>query len=101
VGEGQDLWFVLAQAGGPNGVANLNTVRILTRGANAQSAHMVDLRELLDSGNRTPRVLRPGDLVFIDSKGIGTWGLLSTVLSTTLDALNIVLVARVLQDQNN
>jgi len=100
VGEGQDLWFVLAQAGGPNGAANLTNVRILARGDNAQAALMVDLRELLDTGNRTPRVLRPGDLVFIDSKGAGTWGLLSTVLSTTLDALNIVLVARVLQDQN-
>lgn len=99
VGLGADLWMVLALAGGPTERGNLSTVRVLTREQQASQAVLVNLNETLRLGNRTPYVVKPGDIVFVDSKGTSAWGLFTGFLGVTRDVASIVAVIQVLKNE--
>jgi polysaccharide export outer membrane protein len=69
VGTGADLWMVLAGAGGPTINGDLRGVKILTRGPDGVSVVEVDLREVLQRGSRSPVTVRPGDVVYVGTRG--------------------------------
>jgi polysaccharide biosynthesis/export protein len=92
----EDLWVALALAGGPAPDGNLATIRVLTYDQTAQVV-TVNLEETLQRGNKRPYILKPGDIVFVDRKGVSLWGVFSGLLTTTRDVANIVAVIRVLE----
>jgi len=100
VGEGQDLWVALALAGGPTGRGNLSSIRVLTRERGSNTAVTVNLQETLTRGNRSPYMVRPGDIVFVTPKGASPWQVFNTLLNVSRDVLNLVVLAEVLRDQN-
>ncbi|MBI5709106.1 MAG: polysaccharide biosynthesis/export family protein [Candidatus Eisenbacteria bacterium] len=98
VGAGQDLWTVLAAAGGLTGRGNLADVRVLSRQRDSSSAVVsVDLREELRHGSRSPFVVRAGDVVVVTPTGgsvIGRgWAGFTQVMAISRDVLNAVLIA--------
>jgi polysaccharide export outer membrane protein len=99
VGVGADLWMVLALAGGPSATGNLSGIRVLTRQDDVAQAVRVDLSETLRLGNRSPYVVRPGDIVFVDTKGPSAWGLFTSLLAVTRDVASIVAVIEVLKNK--
>jgi len=105
VGPKEDLWAALALAGGPTGRGDLGQIKVLTRdqlaqGADiaAQSAVTVNLRETLSKGNKSPFRVHPGDIVFVDTKGITLWGGFIELLHVTADIANVVAIVRVLNN---
>ncbi len=98
VSTNEDLWVALALAGGPTGRGNLSNVRVLTRDQSAQTAVSVNLLETLQRGNKAPFIVHPGDIVFVDTKGISFWQGFTELLGVTRDAANLVAVVRVLQN---
>jgi polysaccharide export outer membrane protein len=96
VGDGQDLWVVLAQAGGPSGRSNLGTVKVVTRGGEASSAVTVNLRETLSRGNRRPYMVKPGDVVYVNPRG-GAWDAFIQILGVTSDVVGLVAIVQALQ----
>jgi polysaccharide export outer membrane protein len=100
VGTGQDLWVVLSQAGGPTGRSNLSAIKVLTREQpDAQRAVTVNLQETLERGNRSPFMVKPGDIVYLTPRGGGAWGGFLTMLSVTRDVVGIVTLVRVLENR--
>jgi polysaccharide export outer membrane protein len=100
VSEGQDLWVALAQAGGPTGRADLGDVHVLSKDQDVRNAVTVNLKETLSRGYKTPFMIRPGDIVFVDAKGIGFWAGFSSVLAVTTDIANLILLVEVLKSEN-
>ena len=94
----EDLWVALALAGGPAGGGNLSNIRVLTSDQSVANAVTVNLLETLQRGNRHPYIIKPGDIVFVDTKGVSLWGVLTGLLSTTRDVANLVAIVRVLQN---
>ncbi len=92
VGNGLDLWMVLAQAGGPTGRGNLSRIKVLTRNQNAAEAVTVNLLETLKRGNRAPYLVRPGDVVFLDSK-VSVWNGFVTFLGITRDVVSLIVIS--------
>jgi protein involved in polysaccharide export with SLBB domain len=97
VSPGEDLWVALALAGGPTGRGNLSTVRVLTKDQSAQTAVQVNLLETLQRGNKTPYVIKAGDIVFVDTKGKSLWDGFIELLNVSTDAANLVVAIRYLQ----
>jgi hypothetical protein len=97
VGVGQDLWVALAQAGGPTTRSNLSEVHVLSKDQEVRNAVTVDLKETLSRGYKTPFIVRPGDIVFVDARGGGVWGAFVTFLGVTRDVANLVALVEVLQ----
>ena len=98
VGAGQDLWTVLAAAGGLTVRGNLADVRVLSRQRDSSSAVVsVNLREELKHGSRSPFVVRAGDVVVVTPTGgsvLGRgWTGLTQVMAISRDVLNAVLIA--------
>jgi len=101
VGDGQDLWMVLAQAGGPTNRTNLGDIKVLTRNHDVASAITVDLKETLNRGNRIPYVVKPGDIVYLHARGATFWSGFLTLLGVTRDVASLVAVIRVLENTHN
>ena len=100
VGAGQDLWMLLAQAGGPTGRSNLSAIRVLSAGQpDARSAVTVNLQETLQRGNRSPFIVKPGDIVYLTPRGAGLWGGFLTMMAVTRDVVGVIAVVRVLERQ--
>ncbi len=97
VGDREDLWMALALAGGPTTRGNLSNVRVVTHDQNTNTAVTVNLKETLTRGNRRPYIVQPGDIVYVDSRGIGGWEVFSRFLSTTRDVVDIAAIAEVLR----
>ena len=97
VGDKEDLWMALALAGGPTARSNLSTVRVITHDQSQNTAVLVDLKETLTRGNRRPYIVQPGDIVYVDTKGIGAWEAFSRLLTTTRDIASIVAFVEVLK----
>lgn len=97
VGDHEDLWMALALAGGPTARSNLATIRVITHDQTASTAVLVNLKDTLTRGNRRPYIVQPGDIVFVDAKGIGAWEAFSRLLSTTRDVASIIAVVEVLK----
>jgi polysaccharide export outer membrane protein len=96
VGEGQDLWILLAQAGGPTPRAKLSSIKIVTKEGSASSAVTVDLDETLTKGNRAPYIVKPGAIVFLISKG-SAWSAFTQMLGFTRDVIGLVAITQALQ----
>jgi len=99
VGAGQDLWTVLAGAGGVTPNADLRNVRILTRQGEGYNALRLDLREILDNGSRSGLTVKDGDVVYVPSNqnsGISRATLaVITVLGVTRDVFNILVLSQI------
>src|SRR5262249_32449462 len=98
VSPNEDLWQALALAGGPTARSNLGTIKVLTRDSNAQSAVTVDLTENLTRGDKTPYIIKPGDIVFVDAHCPRPWQAFSNILGVATDVANIVAVIKVLDN---
>lgn len=96
VGAGEDLWIALAQAGGPTTRADLAEVHVLSKNQEVRNAVTVDLKETLQRGYKTPFIVRPGDIVFVDARGGGFWTAFTTFLGVTRDVANLVALVEVL-----
>jgi polysaccharide biosynthesis/export protein len=99
VGTGQDLWTVLAGAGGVTPNADLRNVRILTRQGEGYNALRLDLKQILDNGSRSGLTVKDGDVVYVpssQSSGVSRATLaLLTVLGVTRDVLNILVLNQI------
>ena len=91
VGAGQDLWAVLAQAGGATPRGNLSEVRLLTRTDTGHTVTTLNLRQVLDRGSRGPTTLHAGDVLVILPKG-STWSAFLGVLGLSQNALNVAVL---------
>jgi polysaccharide export outer membrane protein len=92
IGTGEELWRALALAGGPTAASNLRNVRVLTKENNTPTTVTVDLRETLERGNKTPYMLKPGDIVFVDARRISMYGVFRELIAVSSDVANLVLV---------
>jgi polysaccharide export outer membrane protein len=97
VGSGQDLWTLLAAAGGLTQRGNLSDVRVIQKQQGGQAVVMVNLRDQLQHGTRTPLIVHSGDVVVVapsGASGLGrAWTGFTQVLTVSRDLLNLVLVA--------
>jgi polysaccharide export outer membrane protein len=90
VGEGgQDLWSLLAVAGGITREGNLNNVRVITREGSGLSVVRVDLRQVLESGARSVFMLKDGDVVYVPRSRASLWSAalqnIATIVAVTRD----------------
>jgi len=92
VGDGADIWSVIAAGGGTTPEANLRSVRVLTRTDSGTTVTAYDLREVLDHGSRAPVIIHSGDVVVVMRRGVNPWTGLVAVLSTSRDLLNIAVL---------
>lgn len=99
VGAGQDLWTVIAMAGGTTERGNLANVRVLTRSESGQAVALVNLREVLEKGSRAPVTVKPGDVVVVMPKGPNVWAAFTGLLALSRDALNIAVLVDYLNNQ--
>jgi len=95
VGAGQDVWMVLAAAGGLTPHGNLGDVRVVRPKDSGTSVFGVNLRDQLARGARAPFVIHSGDVVFVTGSGAwsSTWATLTQVLSISRDLVNVVVLA--------
>ena len=104
VGPGQDLWSVLALAGGPTQNGDLSNVRIITREGLSQAVVKLNLKETLDRGKLRPQLVKAGDVVYVSStahSGVAqAFGGFQTLLAITRDILNIIVLEKVLNEHN-
>ena len=95
VGAGQNLWMVLAAAGGVTAQGNLGDVRVLRPKDSGTSVFGVNLKDQLGHGAREPFVVRSGDVIFVTGRGAwgNAWIALTQVLSISRDLANVVVLA--------
>lgn len=105
VGDGQDLWAVLAASGGLGPEGDLARVVILRRNETSQTSTMLNLRDILRSGGATPYLVYSGDVVFVERTGQSFWGKVGRgfngLLAISRDVLNIVVLAVLLDNNTN
>jgi polysaccharide biosynthesis/export protein len=103
VGDGQDLWAVLAASGGLTLEGDLARIRILRQQNQAQTVATLNLKDVLHSGGGAPYLVYSGDVVFVERSGQTFWGRtgrgFNTLLGVTRDVMNVV-VLTVLLDNN-
>lgn len=99
VGDGADVWAVLAAAGGTTQHANLRSVRVLTRTESGVTVASHDLREVLDHGSASPVTVHSGDVVVVLSKGANPWTGLVSVLAVSRDLLNVAVLVDYLNNR--
>jgi polysaccharide export outer membrane protein len=103
VGDGQDLWAVLAASGGLAAEGDLARIRILRQQNDAQTVTTLNLKDVLHSGGSSPYLVHSGDVVFVERTGQSFWGRtgrgFNALLAISRDVLNIVVLA-VLLDNN-
>jgi len=92
VGGGQDLWTVLAAAGGLTGRGDLSNIRVVIQKSSGPAVVAVNLRESLERGPHGPFMIRPGDVVVVN-RGGRIWSGVVAVLSVSGDLINVVLLA--------
>jgi polysaccharide export outer membrane protein len=104
VGTAQDLWTVLAVAGGLTARGDLTNVRIISRQGGAQTVAKINLRDVLNKGARGSQLVKPGDVVFVSASGSSQFGRaiggLQTILSISRDVLNIILINEIIQNDS-
>lgn len=105
MGEGQDIWMVLAAAGGVNPRGNLGDIRVVrprVGGRSGSSVFSVNLKDQLEHGAREPFVVRSGDVVVVKGPGpwSGAWYALTQALSVSRDVLNVIVIEDYLKNRN-
>ena len=103
MGQGQNLWMVLAAAGGITVHGNLGDVRVVRPQEGATSVFRVNLKDQLRQGSRDPFVVHSGDVVVVTGSGSWgtTWNVLTQFLSISRDLVNVVVLADYLKHKNN
>ena len=92
VASGQDVWGVLAAAGGLTARGNLKDVRLLTRSDGGQNVTTLDLNDVLEHGSRAPVPVKAGDVVVVMPRSAGAWPTFVALLGLSRDALNLVVL---------
>ena len=100
VSPNQDIWSMLASAGGVTGRGRLTDVRLLTRSEGGQTVSTIDLKTMLLKGSRAPIIVKPGDVVVVMPQGPNLWTGFTTVLSLSRDALNVAVLVDYLHKKN-
>jgi polysaccharide export outer membrane protein len=104
VGDGQDLWSVLAASGGLAAQGDLAKVRILRQNSDAQTVATINLKDVLHSGGGAPYVVYSGDVIFVERTGQSFFGRagrgFTALLNVSRDVLNVIVLV-VLLDQNS
>jgi protein involved in polysaccharide export with SLBB domain len=104
VGAGQDLWVVLAAAGGLTPQGNLSNVRVITRDRGTTAVVTVNLKQSLSRGGARAQIVRSGDVVFVSRTGSSQFGRafggLQALLSTSTDIVNLVLLRELIEERN-
>jgi polysaccharide export outer membrane protein len=93
---GQDIWTLIASAGGLTPLGDLRQVHVVTRGHDSKANFQVDLDAVLRGSARSDYVVQAGDVVFVGQKHQGV-GALSQILQISLAALNVALLIIVIQ----
>jgi polysaccharide export outer membrane protein len=95
VGGGQDVWMVLAAAGGITPHGHLGDVRVVRPKDSGTSVFGVNLKGQLARGAREPFVVHSGDVVFVTGSGSwgSTWTALTQFLAISRDLVNVVVLA--------
>jgi protein involved in polysaccharide export with SLBB domain len=105
VGDGQDVWTLLAVAGGPTRQSKLSDIRVITREGGGATVVKLDLKEMLQRGSRQVYTVKDGDVIYVPqnsaSKFISVFGGLSTLTSITLDVFQIMVLQEVLKNEQN
>jgi polysaccharide export outer membrane protein len=103
VGEGQDVWTLLAVAGGPTRQSKLSDIRVITREGGGATVVKLDLKEMLQRGTKQIYQVKDGDVIYVPqtsaSKFISVFGGLSTLTSITLDVFQIMVLSDILKNQ--
>lgn len=101
VGPGQDLWQMLAVAGGLTPDGDLTRVRVITTEGGKYAVSTINLREVLDKSGRTPRLVKTGDIVFVSPTGSSQfgrfWGGFQGVLGVARGVYDIVVIQQLLE----
>ena len=105
VGPSQDLWAVIAAAGGATAKGDLQNVKIITRQGDHPIVATINLRDVLKRGARSPLEVRPGDVVYVGSTAATargkTWNGFQDVLAISRDVLNLVVLRDVIRRNGN
>lgn len=99
VGEGQELWAVLAGAGGVTVDGDLARVRIIRTSDDTQSILTLNLRETLTAGSSSPYTVQNGDVIFVERAGRGFWGTLGAA-GAAVFAAGLLVVASMISSNN-
>ena len=98
---GQDLWTLLASAGGLTARGDLTNVRVMTHERESRAIYQVNLADALKRGPRAGYVVQPGDVVYVSStaaSGLGqTTGVFAQTLQVALAVLNVAVLVDVLK----
>jgi protein involved in polysaccharide export with SLBB domain len=97
---GQDLWTVLATAGGLTARGNLSDVRVLTHSDGGQNVAKINLREVLQHGSRAPIGVKAGDVVVVMPRSGNAWQGLLAVLELSRDAANALVIVDYFSHRN-
>jgi polysaccharide export outer membrane protein len=96
VGEGQDVWTLLAVAGGVTREGNLSNVRVVTREGSGVSVVKLNLKQVLEQGSKSIFVVKDGDVVYVPRSASSKWGVTLTTATVlagiTRDVFNILVL---------
>lgn len=100
----QDVWNLIAAAGGTTQRGNIGNVRLLTRGDEGLSVATLDLKEVLAHGSRTPAMVKNGDVLVVmpNPRGLpDMWNGLGSILAVSRDVMNLIIINDYLKNNNN
>ena len=104
VGGAQDIWQILAAAGGLTPRGTLSDVRVITTDAGRQAVVTVNLRDVLAKGARAPYMVKSGDVVYVGTSGAAnfgrTWNGLASMLAATRNVVDIIVIKQLLEENN-
>ena len=100
VSANEDIWSVLAAAGGLTARGRLDDVKLLTRSEGGQTVTTLDLKSVLHRGSRSPSVVKAGDVVVVMPQGPSVWTGFVTLLSLSRDALNVAVLVDYLHNRS-
>ena len=102
VGGSQDIWQIVAAAGGFTPRGKLTDVRVITNDGGRQAVVKINLKEMLEKSGKSQYLVKSGDIVFVTSSGAANFGRawvgLVGLLVVTRSALDIVLIKEILDN---
>jgi polysaccharide export outer membrane protein len=105
IGAGQDLWAVLAEAGGVTPRGDYSNIRVITRDRGTNAVVTINLKAVLDRGVLKPAIIKPGDVVFVStnagSRFAAAFGGFESVLRISTDVINLIVLQQLVQNDNN
>ncbi len=90
--DGQDVWSLLASAGGLTVRGSLKDVRVITRADAGQNVTILNLHDVLEHGSRAPMTVKAGDVVVVMPRGSTAWTDFMNLLTVSRDALNVAVL---------